>query len=230
MSRSIIVSKSQLLGAATALSTMGFLIIPAPAHADPMFPLAPPCTQYGFIGDVALRQSNGFRVEFSSRGPAATGRATATGGNGATMGGNVSGGIQGRSVDFTIRWDGGGATGHYTGFIGDDDFVHGGTSVDEVTPSSRASWDSTVPFACLDAPPAPPPPAAPAPAPPAAPAPAPAPATVTGDVDVYDAPGGDGNVIGILRQGQQVQLQGACNKDDWCQVVGQGWVWGHLQF
>jgi uncharacterized protein YraI len=53
---------------------------------------------------------------------------------------------------------------------------------------------------------------------------------VTADVDVYDVPGGNGNVIGTLRKGQQVQLAGSCNKNDWCQVVDQGWVWGNLQF
>jgi hypothetical protein len=135
----------------TALSAM-LLTVPAPAQADP-------CTQYGFIGDVAIRQSNGYRLEFSSTGPAATGRATATGANGATMGGNISGSIAGRNVDFTIRWDGGAGQGHYTGKIGNDDFVYGGKTVDESNPASRASWESTVPFVCLA------PPAAPAPIP-----------------------------------------------------------------
>lgn len=51
-------------------------------------------------------------------------------------------------------------------------------------------------------------------------------ATVTGDVDVYDAPGGVGNKIGVLRNLQQVQLTGPCRADNWCQVSGQGWVWG----
>ena len=130
----------------------GLLASGAPAQADP-------CTQYGFIGDVAIRQSNGYRLEFSSMGPAATGRATATGANGSTMNGNLSGSIAGRNVDFTIRWDGGAGQGHYTGKIGNDDFVHGGTTVDESNPASRASWESTVPFGCLA------PPAAPAPIP-----------------------------------------------------------------
>lgn len=62
------------------------------------------------------------------------------------------------------------------------------------------------------------------------PAPAPAPqlntAAVTGDVDVYDIPGGKGTVIGMLRKGRQVQLTGPCRSDNWCQVSGQGWVWG----
>jgi len=77
-----------------------------------------------------------------------------------------------------------------------------------------------------------PPPEAPTPeAPPAPPAgPDIAIATVTGDVDVYDAPGGDGNVIGVLNAGRQVS--GVCREDRWCQVGGDavpggtGWVWG----
>jgi hypothetical protein len=69
-------------------------------------------------------------------------------------------------------------------------------------------------------------------------------ATVTGDVDVYniaadDIPGDDGVVgmkIGMLRAGQQVELGGPCNPNDWCKVIsaelpgGLGFVWGHLQF
>jgi hypothetical protein len=222
MSQVTIVNKSQVFAAATAISAVGLLVVPAPAQAEPMFPLAPACSQYKFIGDFALNQSNGYRVEFPSQGPAASGRATATGGNGSQMFGNVSGGIQGRTVDFTIRWDGGGAVGHYTGYIGDDDFVHGGLSVDEKTPSSRANWDSTVPFGCADAPPAA------------------KTATVVGeDVDVYNAknePDGAGQVVGVLPVGTQVQLAGSCAPSSWCRVTGtnvpggNGWVWGHLQF
>lgn len=55
-------------------------------------------------------------------------------------------------------------------------------------------------------------------------------ATVTGDVDIYDVPGGEGSVIGILRQNESVGLAGDCQPQDWCQVVGKGWVWGHLSF
>ena len=69
-------------------------------------------------------------------------------------------------------------------------------------------------------------------------------ATVTGDVDVYniaadEVPEEDGVVgakIGMLRAGQQVELGGPCNPNDWCKVLsselpgGNGFVWGHLQF
>ena len=50
---------------------------------------------------------------------------------------------------------------------------------------------------------------------------------VNSDVDLYDQPGGSGNVIGMLSQGSKVPLAG-CKKDGWCQVTGQGWVWGEF--
>lgn len=62
-------------------------------------------------------------------------------------------------------------------------------------------------------------------------------ATVFADVDVYNAknePEGAGQVVGMLRAGQQVELVGGCEKMSWCQVAGPnvpggtGWVWGHL--
>jgi hypothetical protein len=62
-------------------------------------------------------------------------------------------------------------------------------------------------------------------------------ATVTADVDVYDQPNGDtGTVLGILRQGTQVNLVkgGGCPANEWCQVTGtnvptgNGWAWGEF--
>jgi hypothetical protein len=57
---------------------------------------------------------------------------------------------------------------------------------------------------------------------------------VTGDVDVYDVPGGVGNIIGMLEggNGQRVQLGSGCKGDNWCNIVwqagpgGKAWVWG----
>lgn len=81
---------------------------------------------------------------------------------------------------------------------------------------------------------------------PAKPAPAPAPAAppmaapnpfrgvVLDDVDVYDVPGGGGNVTGILRKGSYVFPRTPCPAADWCELTtsppGQsvGWVWGSL--
>ena len=66
-----------------------------------------------------------------------------------------------------------------------------------------------------------------------APPPAPKQTTkVKDDVDVYDMPGGTGNVRGILRKNSVVALVEPCRSDNWCQVegaavpAGSGWVWG----
>ena len=69
-------------------------------------------------------------------------------------------------------------------------------------------------------------------APPAAPPTTPAKktATVTKDVDVYDAQGGNGNKIGEIKTPNTVELAGAC-QDNWCNVrgaavpTGNGWVY-----
>lgn len=58
-------------------------------------------------------------------------------------------------------------------------------------------------------------------------------ATVISDVDVYDVPGGEGTVVGILRGTSVVDLL-TCQADQWCQVSGAavpggtGWVWGEF--
>jgi hypothetical protein len=55
---------------------------------------------------------------------------------------------------------------------------------------------------------------------------------VTADVDLYDVPGGDGNVIDVLRKGTHVFPRNPCPAADWCELTtsppGQsvGWVWG----
>lgn len=49
--------------------------------------------------------------------------------------------------------------------------------------------------------------------------------TVNDDVDLYDQPGGDGQIIGMLEKGQTIGM-GQCS-DGWCQVAG-GWVWGEF--
>ena len=146
MTQPIFVHKSQLLGAATALIALGFLMASAPAQADPMLPLAPPCEQYGFPGGLTLEQAGGWRVELTSSGPFADGTAVATKQGQPTMHGSVSGGIRGRHADFTIQWDTG-PRGRYTGDIDQSGFAHG-TGFDEVNPSSTTTWDSTTPFEC----------------------------------------------------------------------------------
>jgi hypothetical protein len=60
---------------------------------------------------------------------------------------------------------------------------------------------------------------------------------VNGDVDVYDVPGGEGNVIGMLDFDEEGKLRRSvnmysCRADNWCEIIytpgpnGRGWVWG----
>ena len=42
---------------------------------------------------------------------------------------------------------------------------------------------------------------------------------VVKDVDVYDAPGGTGNIIGMLKRHQEVVVFDPC-VDNWCHVEG----------
>jgi hypothetical protein len=233
--------------AATAIGAVGFFTVPAPAQA------APPCDKYGFALGLDLLQSNGFSVSVS---PDAKNTSAATGtASSANNNGTVSGGVNGRSVDFTIHWNGG-AQGHYTGTVSDDGNVHGGATVDVANPGSGASWDSTTPFVCLDAPaPAPAPDQVPLPRqgvpitlPQAPPPPPPNVATVLADNNVYDkinVPEGRGHIIGMLQAGRQVEVQGTCTPGDvegkagaWNQVVvpdmpggvppGTGYAWGFI--
>jgi hypothetical protein len=51
---------------------------------------------------------------------------------------------------------------------------------------------------------------------------------VTSDVDVYDAPGGGGNVIGILRQGEVVKVVTPCPSNDWCALADGRFAWGEF--
>jgi hypothetical protein len=102
------------------------------------------CTAYQFNGGFALDQSNRYRVEFSSTGETASGRATAI--NGSTMVGNVSGSVTGRRIDFTIQWDSG-PRGRYTGDI--DQFGYArGIAVDEANTGPSTTWTSTTPLRC----------------------------------------------------------------------------------
>jgi hypothetical protein len=148
----IIVNRSQLLAAATAISAVvGFLTVPPPAQAHPILP---PCSQWGFPGDFLLKQANGDTVEFNATGPVVDAEsASATGGiNGPLQAHGVGGAIKGSHVDFEILWSlgdpGPGSAGRYTGVVGYDGFAHGYT-YDEKSPGPGAHWDSLVPLVCI---------------------------------------------------------------------------------
>lgn len=206
-----------MFAAVTALTAAGLVTVPAPAQA---------ACKYEFPGSFTLNQSNGFRVEISAiTGQNASGKAVSFNNRQqVTDAGDVTGFVNGNDVTLTVGWNGG-AVGRYNGTVRGNGTVAGQTQ-DLANPSSTASWESVTALTCAAEAPAPPA-AKPAPenkpAPPADPAPAPT-ATVTSDVDLYDAPGGGGNVIGILRAGNKVEFAG-CRADNWCEVKG-GWVFG----
>jgi hypothetical protein len=120
-----------LASAATAVSAIGLLTGPVSAHALPPFPANAGCLQFKFMRYYEIGQNNGYNVHFVGSGQTAEGPAWARGpaSDGSDdLTGTVSGGIQGRKMDFTIRWDSGSA-GHYTADIDDEGFVeHGSTS------------------------------------------------------------------------------------------------------
>jgi hypothetical protein len=214
----------QRLAAATAIAATGLIALPALAQARPMAPLAPQCTQWVFAGDYFdLTTTKDYKVSVNSNGatlgPGAVTFFRFAGTNGVY--GKASGGISsGTNFNLYVNWEDG-SPGQYVGVIDVNGYVSG------YVLNGGADWKSNEPLKCAISASAPPP---------ADPA-TPATATVVGeDVDVYDVPGGDGNVVGILRVGKQVQLVGTCKPQDWCQVsgaavpTGKGWVWGHLQF
>jgi hypothetical protein len=225
-------SRSRAFAAATAaISVAGLVIVPAPAQA------LPACVQFGFPGDVNLRQSDGWNVTFSSTGSLASGPAQARSDSGAVMNGTIAGGsgIEGKKINVVINWDGG-ARGHYTGTVGDD-YHMAGTTTDIGQGHAfgpRVPYRSQFPISCLTTP-------DPPQANPGAPTKTAFVTTPEGEegydsVDVYDAPGGGGNIIGTLGKDKGVQVNADCQPESWCLVrgvgvpTGQGWIWGHLRF
>ena len=243
-------------GYATATATAAALFAVAPAQASPP---SPSCTQYAFNGEYSIRgyPESGettwvpWTVTFGSIGTVASGPALVVFDDGGQVGGHVEDGhISGRKVQLLIRWSNS-TSWYFFGVAGDDGLVRDGH---EHKPPDhypdepmKANWNSVRPLDCV-APAAPEPPPPPdntrlKPRPPISASdlapenvPVTKTATVTGDADVYDAPGGNGKIIGVLRRGSTVQASGGCKPNDWCQVSGNavprgnGWVWGNLQF
>ncbi|GFG51008.1 hypothetical protein CQY20_22370 [Mycolicibacterium agri] len=216
--------QATLIAATTTCSTMGLVAVAAPAQAIPLFPLAPACNAWAFPGDVLIREGGtGWNVAFSSTGHTASGRATASHESGQSKSGNISGGFTGSHVDLTVRYDNG-ETQRYIGDVdtNDNNKLAGKTA-------NNVFWRTVFPISCAEVVP---------PANPGAPSKT---AFVTtppeyDEVDVYDTPGGTGNVIGTIAKDKGVQANADCKPDDWCLIRGvavpggQGWMWGHLRF
>ena len=158
MPHATIVNRSQLFAAATAISAVGFLTVPASAQAHPMlpFPLAPACSQFNFYtGDwpISIPGVGPPQVIQTHQGPTAAGRVLT---NGTYQGSVTSGGIYGRNVDFTITFTNN-ARRHYTGTVGDDGLVVNGVASDE-NGGTPVQWLTGNPLLCIDAPQPPAPP------------------------------------------------------------------------
>lgn len=112
----------------------------ATAHAGPN------CTVPG--ASLEIHHSTGYDVTIAasgvSLGPTALVRSQQT-----TSRGNVTGGVSGRSIDFTINWFDTKAYVHFTGTIGADGFAHG-TSTGTGIPVKLdpGTWDSTTALTC----------------------------------------------------------------------------------
>lgn len=204
---------------ASAITALGLLVCPSVAQAEP------DCTQFGYNGGIVIHEDSGWKIVVPFNGQAAGGTATAVAPDGQSKQGSASGSISGRSFNVTVGYNNGQFQG-YVGQIGNDGIGRGATQ-NNISGESGIGWSTEFPFNCT-AKPAPvelppeevTPPVDPDPVPVQVPL-----ATVTGDVDVYDSPGGGGNVTGTLNEGDQVDLVG-CNADNWCEVRGVGWVWG----
>ncbi|WP_123026376.1 SH3 domain-containing protein [Mycolicibacterium stellerae] len=154
--------------------------------------------------------------------------------------GSPSGGINGTIIDFTVAWDDGHRSHYFGSVMGDG---HGAGERDDVRTvgagPDNTTWHTEQPLKCIPAPAAAPAQPAPMPAdpPPAAPQPAKATATVIEGTDVYDAPDGDGNEVGVfLATGRGLEIVDPGCRDDWCHLAvaeapgGVGWVYQpHLQ-
>ena len=125
--------------AAAAIASGGFLAVPT-AHANAN------CTVPG--AHLDLHQSTGYDVTVdasgASLGPTASVRTPQV-----TSQGNVTGGINGRTVDFTINWSGTKAYVHFIGTVGNDGVAHGtSTGIGTPVKLDAGPWDSTTRLTC----------------------------------------------------------------------------------
>jgi hypothetical protein len=134
-------SNALLIAAATAITAVGLVINPAPAHAA--------CDQYSFNGPFSFRQADGWRVETSLLGESTSYEpAVAIDVNGDRVNGNMRpGGITGRKVHFEDFF-GYGNLGIYDGNVYDDGFVRGVARVVNQYGVHGVSWDSETTLVC----------------------------------------------------------------------------------
>jgi hypothetical protein len=236
MSNSHGFSTSSMLLAATVLGATGLLTVPIPAEAKPPIPLAPQCDAFAFPASFRVEQNDFWVVTIPGNGKELQGVASASGPGGARITGLVVGGLTGiNSVDFTINWDNGHRS-RYTGAVQPNGNVTGGRQdvrADGAGPDNTR-WGTGTPLVCTAAAA---PPAQKQEPPKEQPPQEPAPAglgtlEVVIPTDVFDAPDGKGNEVGVpLPFARDVQIIGEGCRDNWCNVAvpeapgGVGWVY-----
>jgi hypothetical protein len=201
---------STLAAVAMAVAGAG-LFVAAPAQAAPGN-----CEQWGFSGLTNIKLSTGPMLSFEAGKSSKISNAFAT--DGRQDSGTINGGIEPNGfimLDYISKT-----------FPGDPPLLFRG----DVTPDGKAggnftaklngTWELTTPLKCMT--------------PAAGQGQGGNSREVTGDVEVYDVPGGVGTVIGTLEggAGQRVNLGSGCRDDNWCNVAfpagpgGTAWVWG----
>ncbi len=137
---------------ATAISAIGLLTVPVPAHAIPAIPLAPQCTEFAFNGPTKIHTATGWELSFNSTGSEAHGDVVASlekngEGNPASNFGTVVGLIQGNTISLHVTWNT--RTGDYTGQI-DPSGLASGDSVDtKLGNEAGTAWNLTEPLRCV---------------------------------------------------------------------------------
>ncbi|WP_164478433.1 hypothetical protein [Mycolicibacterium stellerae] len=211
-----------LAGAAASTIMVGaFTIAPSNVHAVPMVPLAPACAEYEFPPLFDIYQTDGWRIQIPTSGAprrtAGPGQATYwKDGKPDPSNGVPTGGMNGTAIDITIPWSNG-SRGRFTGTVQADGTVTG-TSVDETNTNHQFKWNARkLPCAATAVAPA---------------DQAPAASNVNkrkaaNDVDISDGPQDDAAIIGMLNEGEVVDVAPGCETDVKCEVIGRGWVWGN---
>lgn len=213
-------SRPPLAVAASAVAVAASVIVfPPVAHAAP-------CTQWAFPDNpFTMRQADGWFVKVPTAGSnLGPGPSTYTKPDkDDPSNGTATGGINGDRIEIVIPWSNG-STGTFTGNIGPDGRVTSGIASSSA--NFRTSWTSSVPMKCAVFAEEPKPEE-------------PKPEEQQGlgklevvqSTDVFDAPDGEGNEVGVLLPpGTQVQIVGEGCRNDWCNVAvagapgGVGWV------
>jgi hypothetical protein len=132
-------NRKKLIGSTLSVAAAGFLAVPT-AHANAN------CTVPG--AHLDLHHSTGYDVTAdasgASLGPTALVRTPQI-----TSQGNVTGGINGRTVDFTINWSDTKAYVHFTGTVGNDGVAHGtSTGIGTPVKLDPGPWDSITRLTC----------------------------------------------------------------------------------